>query len=221
MSRPLDSATSAALQTSPVYPAWFLRMDVQGDPIYLNTSLYDFTFPGGSGYDPAIVGFTFKGAGNIGQIDAVTDSIDGSQTLSVILPGVNMANDYLHQFLVNNDLWQRYPAYLWLATLNNAGAILGKPFRVKSARMDKLIVDIDPESGKGTITITLESQQAYSGESSNSRYIDQKQFIDSTDTSQDYVANLANQIPGLGSASTNTNANAVGMGQNVGATLQY
>jgi hypothetical protein len=200
--RVLDSATITKLQDSGFVPVWFIRLDFQGDPVYINTSLSTISFAGGLGYDPAIVGFNFLGVGNIGTIDAVTDSIDGSQTMNLTLPAVSLSNDYLHQIITNGDLWQRYWAYIWLATYDNTGALLGKPFRVKTARMDKLVIDIDPDNAKGTLTLSLESQQAYSGDALNTRYTDQRQFIDPNDSSQDYVANLANQIPGMGPAKT-------------------
>lgn len=202
----VDTATAAAMDAyGPLYPIWFIRMDVQVDPIYVHTGLGDLVFPGGSGYDPNIVGFTFKGIGNVGSIDPVTDDISGSQTLSLSLPGVGLTSDYLNQFINNGDLWQRYGAWLWLALTDNTGAIIGKPFRVKSARMDSLDVVIDPGNKTGTITVSLESQQAYNGQALFSRYSEQSQ-IDATDTSQNYVADLANKVPTIGNPSTNASA---------------
>lgn len=209
MARTLDTSTAAALITSPLYEVWFVRLDVVGDPVYINTSLHNITFPGGSGYDPAIVGFLFTGIANLGSIDAVTDSVDGSQTVTLTLPGVQLANDYLHQIINNADLWQRRNAYIWMATFDNTGALVGKPFRVKTGRMDKMPITIDPDSGTGTIQLQIESQASYSGEALNTRYVDQP-IIDSSDTSQRFVSDLANKVPAIGNPTSNASGTIFG-----------
>ena len=217
MARSMDSSTAAAFSTSPVYEIWFIRLDINNDPVYVNSSLSDISFPGGSGYDPQIVGFTFKGIGNIGQIDAISDTLDGSQTLTLTLPGVQLTNDYLHQIINNADLWQRRFAYVWVATFDNTGALVGKPVRVKSGRMDKMPISIDPDNGTGTLQVQIESMAAYSGEALNTRYIEQP-IVDNSDTSQNWVADLANKVPGIGSS--NTFSSSV-IGTNPGVSRGY
>lgn len=200
--RTIDATTLAALKTSPIYAVWILRLDIQTDPVYINTSLVNMTFAGGSGYDPALVGFTFQGVGVIGSIDTITDSVDGSQSLNLTLPGVILTSDYLKQFVNNADLWQRYFAYLWLATCDSSFNLIGKPLRVKTARMSQLTMTIDPDNNTGTIVLALESQQAYSGDALFTRYGEQFE-LDSTDTSQVLSAAIANAVPGIGNSSTN------------------
>lgn len=199
MARNLDAATQAALIAAQIYPVWFVRLDIQADPVYVSSAYGSYTFAGGMGYDAAIVGYTFLGLGNIGQIDPITDDISGSQTLNLTLPGVDITKDYLHQLVNNADLWQKYPAYIWLCTFDSNNNLLGKPVRVKKARMDKLTITIDPDNGTGTIVVSLESQSNYNNEALFSRYSDQQQ-IDPTDISQIYVADLANKVPQIGKA---------------------
>jgi hypothetical protein len=206
MSRSIDSATQAALLLTNLYLVWFLRLDIASDPVYVCTALGSFTFPGGSGYDPPIVGFNFLGMGNVGSIDPITDDVSGSQTLNLVLPGVDITNDYLHQLVANGDLWQGRDAYLWVATFDNSANLVGKPIRVKKARMDKMPVSIDPNNGTGTITVQLESQGSYSQNALFTRYSDQQQ-IDPTDLSQIYTADLANKVPQIGSPISGVAAN--------------
>jgi hypothetical protein len=197
MSRSLDSSTKTALTQPTLYLVWILRLDIATDPLYVHTGLGNLYFASGSGYDPPIVGYTFLGIGNIGSIDPITDDVNGSQSLTLNLPGVNLSSDYLHQLVSSGDLWQRRQGWLWCATFDATGALVGKPFRVKTARMDQMPITIDPDNSTGTITVTLESQQAYAGEALFSRYSEQSQ-VDPTDMSQVYIPDLFNKIPKIG-----------------------
>ena len=209
MTRTIDSSTVTALIAPTLYPAWVIRLDIASDPVYINTSLQDMYFSAGAGIDPAIVGYTFKGLGNVASIDPITDSHDGSQTVNITVPGVDLTMDYLHQIINNADIWQRKRAYIWLVTLDATGAIVGKPIRVKSGLIDQMPISIDPDNNTGTLVASIESQQAYSGEALFSRYSEQNQ-IDSTDTSQNYVADLANKVPTIGAKNSNTAGNIIG-----------
>lgn len=215
--RNLDSATAAALPGDTLYPVWFLRLDIANEPAYFHTGLGNYTFPGGSGYDPAIVGFNFIGVGMLGQMDPITDDVSGSQTLNLSLPGIDLTNDYLKELVTDAQLWQRRQAWLWLSLFTDAPpTLIGKPFRVKTARMDQLTFTIDPDSNTGTVTIGLESQASYGGEALFSRYSEQPQ-IDASDVSQQYVADLSNKVPEIGNPSSGVaggHANSsVGSGQ--------
>lgn len=205
MSRSMDAATLAQIQGQLIYGVWIIRLDIANDPVYINTSFANLTFPGGSGYDPPLVGFTFTGAGNVGTIDPITDSVDGSQGLNLTLPGVDLTLDYLHQLVANGDLWQRRQAWVWFATFSNVGALIGKPIRMKTGRMDQMPITIDPSNNQGTLVLTIESSQSYNSEALFSRYSEQPQ-IDSTDLSQQYVADLANKNPGIGQKNAMNNA---------------
>lgn len=202
MTRSIDSTTLANIQEPVIYLIWFIRLDVQGEPVYINSGMVDLFFGSGLGYDPALVGFTFKGVGIIGSIDTVTDSTDGSQSLNLTLPGVQLGGDYLSQFVNNADLWQHYPGYIFCGTTDSSGNLSGKPFRIKSSRMDQITITIDPDGNTGTLVVALESQQSYSGEALFTRYSEQPD-IDSTDTSQQLSAAIANAVPGIGISSTN------------------
>jgi len=199
MARSLDAATATALVADIVYSMWLIRLDIDTDPVYIHTGFGNLTF--GGGYDTKLQGVTFVGVGNIGEIGVISDDSGGSQAVTLKLPGVDLADDYLHQIISSGDKWQRRNAYLFMATLDASGAILGKPFRVKTGRIDKMEITIDPGASTGELTVTLESQQAYMSQALNTRWIEQNQ-IDSTDTSQNYVLSLANKVPSIGGNSS-------------------
>jgi hypothetical protein len=215
MARSLDTATAAAIVSPSIYPMWLVRLDFVGEPVYIHTGIGNITFT--SGYDAPLNGLTFLGIGNVGSIGAITDAIDGSQSVTLTLPGVDLSNDYLHQINVNSDLWQRQLAYLWLATLDSNGNMLGKPARVKSGRIDQLNISIDPNSG-GTIEVIIESQQAYAGQALGTRYIENKK-IDTSDNSQAYAYDLANKVPTIGQTSSNASSQLISGGPSYGQYL--
>jgi hypothetical protein len=64
--------------------------------------------------------------------------------------------------------------------------------------MDQMVVAED-DDGTGTVACTIESQQAYASQATNSRYSEQGE-IDPTDTSQKWVWQLANMTPAIGQA---------------------
>ena len=199
MARSLDASTAAAIVADIVYPLWLVRLDIDTDPVYIHTGAGNLTF--GVGYDAKLIGPTFVGMGNIGEIGTITDDANGSQSVTLKLPGVDLADDYLHQIVSSGDKWQRRAAYLFSATCDADGAIVGKPFRVKTGRLDKLEISIDPGAATGELVATIESQQAYMQQSINTRWIEQSQ-IDSTDTSQNYTLSLANKVAAIGSNSS-------------------
>jgi len=208
MTRTINSATLAELTSPTIYPVWICRLDVANDPVYVHTGLGNLTFASGMGYDSALVGYTFIGSGNIFKIDVITDSQDGSQTLNLSLPGVQLGDDYLNQIINNGDLWQGNEAYLWFATFDQFGNLVGAPIRVKSARMDQMTMEIDPGNSQGTLTVSLESQAAYNSEANQNRYNQQTQ-IDSTDTSMIYIYALANAVANIGVANSAAQTKAI------------
>ncbi len=197
MARAIDSATKTALQQPTLYLVWFIALEINSDPVYINTSYINISFGGGLGYDPAIVGNTFIGAANVLTISPIIDTRDGSQSLKLSLPGVRLDDDYLHQIINNGDIWQRAKCYIWIATYDATGVLIGKPIRVKSGRLDQLVMTIDPGQSTGTLDATIESQASYQGEASDYKYSDQLR-VDPTDKSQQFVAWLANQVAQIG-----------------------
>lgn len=199
MTRPLHSATRAELDSQIITPVWIIRLDIKDDPVYVWTGLGARTFPGSG--DAALEGLTFEGIANVGDIGAVTDAKEGSSSLRLALPGVDITDLALRQVVFDERTWQFRGAWIWVALLSASGTVIGQPVRIKKGRMDNMTHEEDAASGEGTLSVEIESHQAYAGEALNTRWSEQPE-VDPTDTSQDYVWALANQSPVLGAAQT-------------------
>lgn len=195
MPRDMHSATAAALEESLIRPAWVIFMDIEGDPVLVWTGLGPITFPGTT--DPALVDLTFEGIANVGEIGAIVDDRGGSQAVRLALAGVDMEEEALRQVVFNEERWQFRRAYMWIVLLDEDGLPIGEPVRAKTGRMDQM--EHTEEDGEGRIEVTVESHQAYASEALNTRWSEQRE-LDDTDTSQDYVADLANKTPNLQAA---------------------
>lgn len=207
MTRTLHAATSAALDQPTLYPALLIRLDIEGDPLYMWTGPYDYT-PSGTG-DAMLDGITFTMGGHIAEFSSVIDSSDGSQPVSITLPGIDPNDVALKQIIWDARIWQFKPAYIWLALLDDNSAIIGTPIRLKTARIDT--IEYQGLATEAKLICTIEGHQAWAGEALNSRWSEQK-LIDPTDTSNNYVATLANKQPTLGSTGSTFPTNATSSG---------
>jgi hypothetical protein len=200
MARPMHSATSAELSKQNLTLVYFLRMDIESDPIQVYTGLGDYAFPAGSTGDTALDGLTFSGITHlVGEIGPVKDGQGGSGALDVQLPGVDLTDEAMRQVVYDRRRWQRRQAWLWMAFLNDSGLVVGNPIRLKTGRMDSMEVLEDDNGDTGTVKARIESQQSYAGEPLGTRYSEQEE-LDPADNSQRYVWQLANMSPAIGKA---------------------
>lgn len=199
--RDLHASTAAALVQEVVYSAWLFRLDIEGDPVQIWTGPRDIT-PTGTA-DAALNNILFEGMGNIGDIGQIVDGKGGSQALVLKLPGVNLEDDVLKQVVKDKRRWQFRQAWVWIAALDAGYQIVGEPFRVKTGRMDRM--NVGKSRGVSYVSLTVESHQAYASEVSNAKYSELKDF-DPTDTSQNYVHDLANRQAIIGGTAANNPA---------------
>lgn len=179
--------------------AYIIRLDVEGDPLYAWTGFGDLTFTAGQTGDAALDGMTFQGITHlVADIGAVSDAQGGSGALEVIVPGVDLMDEAMRQVVYDKRRWQFRTARVWLVLLDDSGALIGNPIRLRSGRMDQMPVKED-DDGTGTVKCVIESQQAYATGALSTRYSEQKE-LDTSDTSQDWVWQLANMTPALGQA---------------------
>lgn len=199
--RDLHPSTEAAVDASVVYPAWLFRLDIEGDPVIVWTGARDITF--GTMTDPVLSGLTFERVGNIGDIGNIVDGRGGSQAMNLRLPGVDLDDGDLNDIVTDKSRWQFRQAWVWIATLDASYNIVGEPFRVKTGRMDRMNVG---QGRKGSyIGLVIESHQAYASEVGNQKYSELKDF-DPSDTSQNFVHDLANRVAIIGGAVANNPA---------------
>lgn len=196
MSRDLDPALETALEQPVIRPVWILRLDIEGDPVYIWTGAGDLTITGSG--DSALDGYTFVGVGNIGDIGVIQDTQKGSNALKLKLPGVELDKYLLDQIVNLKRVWQFRDAWVWFGLLDSSQSIVINPFRIKTGRMDSLTITDDGK--EGTVSLVIESHQAYTGRALGTSYSEQKE-LDATDTSQDYIHDLANKQPSIGESS--------------------
>jgi len=199
MSRNLDPTLVAEYDKQTIRPIWIIRLDILNDPVLVWTGRGTFN-PVGTG-DTALDGQSFLGLGSIGSIDAIQDTDSGSGAVTLTLPGISSSEPLLSQLLTSADIWRFRNAYIWTGLLDESSSIIVNPFRVKTGRMDNMRATDD--GTEATIQVTIESHQAFAGQALDTRYSEQKD-IDSTDTSQNYIHDLANKRPGIGVATPNT-----------------
>jgi hypothetical protein len=207
--RVIDPSTGILIDSPTVGWAYFIRLDIDADPIIAWTGFGAYAFA--SNYpDAALAGKTFDGITHlVGEVSPVTEGQGGSEALMLTLPGVNMTDEAMRQVVYDRRRWQFRPAWVWVALLDATGAIVGAPIRLKSGRMDQMTVT-EEDDGSGTVRCQIESAQSYQGEALATRYSEQKE-LDSTDLSQDYVWQLANMTPAIGEK-TNLVASSPGYG---------
>lgn len=197
MSRPLDANTSSHLGDQSLNVVYILRMDIPIDPVTVWSAWGQKTFTAGQTGDAALDGQTFDGVTHmIGEISAAQDEVGGSQSLELTMPGVDINSDLLRQVVRDKRQWQFRQAWLWMAFVDGNLNILGKPFRLKTGRMDQMVLSED-QSGVGSVKAVVEGQQAYASEALNTRYSETKD-LDPADISNDFAAALANMVPTIG-----------------------
>lgn len=193
MSRDLDPALEAELQKRIIRPIWIARLDIKDDPVNVWTGRGQFA-PVGTG-DADLDGQIFEGSGDLITIGAIQDTERGSRALTLKLPGVDLTKPILAQVVNDLRIWQFREAWVWFALLDTAHNLVVNPFRIKTGRMDTMTLT---NSGTaGTITAIIESHQSFISQPLGTRYSEQRD-IDPTDTSQDFVHDLANKQPGIG-----------------------
>ena len=196
MTRPLDSATANSLDNKIIPMAAIIYLDIENDPLYAWTGMRNLTFTAGQTGDPSLDGQTFFGTKQIVEISGVSEGVGGSDSLEISLPGVDLNDLALKQLLTDNRRWQFRRGVVWLMTLDpTTSAIVGKPFRIKTGRMDSM--PYKENRGQGIVSCVIEGQQAYGDQPLNTRYSEQVD-IDNTDTSQKYAYSLANMTPEMG-----------------------
>lgn len=197
--RPLDTATAAAFQQSDLPIAFIIYLDILSDPLLTWTGMGDLVFTAGQTGDALLDGQTFTGSGTLFEIGASTDAIGGSDVMTLSLAGVDITMPLLRQLIYNRNRWQFRRATVWMMVLDPVTyAIAGKPFRVKTGRMDQM--PYSESANGGIVQCKIEGQQAYGKQPSMTRYSEQLD-LDSGDISQNYIYSLANMTAALGTPS--------------------
>jgi hypothetical protein len=202
--RPLDTATAAAFQQSDLPLAFIIYLDILGDPLLTWTGIGDLTFSAGQTGDAQLDGNTFTGSGLVIEVGSATDAVGGSDVLTLSLPGVDITMPALRQVIYNRNKWQFRRAWVWMMVLDpTTYAIVGKPFRIKTGRMDQM--PYSENANGGIVSCKIEGQQAYGKQALMTRYSEQPD-LDSADNSQNFIYSLANMTAAMGTPSATPQA---------------
>jgi hypothetical protein len=200
MTRPLDTATAAAFQQTDLPLAVIFYLDILGDATFAWTGLGDLVFGATETGDPGLDGMTFTGTGTAIQVGQIADKVGGSDVLELTLPGVDLTMPELRQLVYVRNRWQFRRAIVWFAVLDpNTYAIVGKPFRVKTGRIDQM--PYSENGSSGMVKCRIEGQQSYGQQPSLTRYTEQND-ISPSDVSQNYVYSLANMTAAIGGSNS-------------------
>ncbi len=199
MARNMDAATIAAQESQVVYEAFIVRLDVEGDEFLAWTGLGTYTPSGtGDGAIEALVNGTdtaaYSGVAALGSIESITDSNEGTRSVTLTLSGVSLAEDVAKQIIFEARKWQFRRGRIWGINLDENGVPVGNPWRIRTGRMENMQYKRGGDDGAATISVDLEGYSSYTQEPLFSRYSEQKD-LDATDTSQDFVHELANLDP--------------------------
>jgi hypothetical protein len=190
MTRPLDAATSTNVGKAILPIGFILYLDILDDPLFAWSGIGDLTFGAAE---------TFKGTGEVVEISNISDGLGGSDAFEVSLMGVDPLQPAMRQIMTNRNRWQFRRAVAWMITFDgDTLAPSGKPFRIKTGRMDKMPYTEDRDGGR--IKCRIEGQQVYGDAALSSRYSEAID-INPNDTSQKYAHALSNKTPQLGVAS--------------------
>lgn len=196
MTRPLDASTATALEGAIIPMATIVYLDVLNDPLFAWTGIGDLVFTAAQTGDSSLDNKTFTGLGEAAEISNINEGAGGSDKLEITLPGTSLNDPMMRQLIRDRQRWQFRRAIVWLMVLDPVTMqIAGKPFRIKTGRMDAM--PYSETRGRGTIKLSIEGQQAYGNQPLNSRYSEQID-IDASDNSQSWVHFLANTQPKLG-----------------------
>lgn len=163
--RALDPAVKTETEAPEVIAAAFVELDFSSGPVRVWTGLgpIDAAMPGAAS-------FTWDGVGDLGSINAISESSDRRQNgVQLTLSGVDAG--LLSTALTEN--YQGRTAGIWIAFLDADHQIIAQPVRVFGGMMDVMsTVDGDPS---GSISLTCESRETVLTRNSESLLTDQEQ----------------------------------------------
>jgi len=176
----MDSTAKAALDGTVFAPAFFLWLDVSGDPIRITTFGKNFTFA--STGDPDLDGFTFNAFdGRALQVGDVANTENGSDTLTIELSGIVTIDTALLADIGNKALWQGRLCRLWFAIYDADGVTpQGAVVPYYTGYMSS--VEIVPSAKTQSIRLQVENYLVAFNQASNRSYLNQKDY-DAADNS--------------------------------------
>lgn len=178
MSRNLDPALAAAVQSGLIQPAILVQLTFRSQTQYV-----------WSGIGPLIWnGLTFKGVGSLGSVGAITEGTEvNADGTSVTLSGI----DPTFYAECMSDIQLGAAAKIWFGAWSQ-GQIVGQPYLNFSGLVDKPVVKIGTQTI--SITLALENRMTDLQRARNSRYTSADQQVKYPDDTSMHRVELLNDL---------------------------
>jgi hypothetical protein len=162
-------------------PAWFIYLDIAGDPLRVTTFGQDVPFA--STGDADLDGHTFTAfGGSLLDVSDVSNSESGSDTLQITLSGIVGLDTSLLNDIGDKTKWQGRTARIWFQLYDETGVTAqGGIVQHYTGYMSSVSFNARPE--EQTLTLSVENYLAYMAQASNRSYLRQKDY-DPADTAQ-------------------------------------
>lgn len=210
--------TAAAQVAAPVFaPAWFIWLDIVGDPIRATTYGQAVTFSGTGDADLDGQTFAVPTDRSVISVGDVSFTESGSDSVSIFLSGIDSIDSVLMNAIGNRANWQGRTARLWLMVCDPSGAPQGGVAAWYTGIM--AAVDIHPSPTTQTIELRLENFVALIGQASNRSYLGQADY-DPADTSAAATLAAANNARGAAGATVGGGGSSFGVGGGAGIERQ-
>jgi hypothetical protein len=186
----LDSTAQAALDDH-LAIAWFIYLDLDGDPLRVTTFGADVLFA--STGDTDLDGNTFTSFGGpLIDVGEVSESDSGSDTLNLTLSGILEIDVTLLNEIGDKSKWQGRLCRLWFRIYDQTGITpQGAIVSYYTGYMSSVRITTAPKTQ--TIQLSAEKYLAFYSKASNRSYLNQKDY-DSADTSASATITAANGL---------------------------
>ena len=184
-----DSTAKAALN-SHFSAAWFIFLDISGDPLRVTTFGTDVVVS--SSGDSELDGTYISSDGRLIAVGDVGNSESGSETLTITLSGITSIDAALVADIADKSLWQGRLARIWCRIYDEDGVTAqGAIFPVYTGYMSSVQITAGAETQ--TMTLSIENYLAFFSDASNRSYLNQKDY-DSSDVSAAATMAAANGL---------------------------
>ena len=168
-----DSAHSAALDEQVIKPVWFAWLDIDGDPVWANTSGRNIT-PAGTG-DPDLDGNEFIGiSGELVEVSSVKVKTSGSESVTAELSGIPGLDDDALALLADPSAYRGRDARLW-RTIRNANNVQQGGYHAYYTGKMVALTHLS-RGDEQVLRVTIESYLAVFSEASQRTYLDQDRY---------------------------------------------
>lgn len=175
----MDSTAKTALENVIVTPAFFIFIDIAGDPVRVTTYGADVTITGSG--DTELDGTYSAINAQLVNVGDVSHSDNGSDTLVIELSAILGIDTALMNELGDRTKWQGRPVRLWFRLYDETGVTAqGGYVPYYTGYASAAEVSVAP--GEQAFRLKVENYLAAFNQASNRSYLNQKDY-DAADTS--------------------------------------